>query len=224
MNVSVVIPAHNEEKHIGKCLDSLMNQEEKPYEIIVVNNSSTDDTAGVVKKYKGVILVSKKEPGIIPTRNEGFDMAKGVVIARCDADTMVPKDWIKNIALDFERDESIVAVSMPVLFSDIKWASKWLLLYYLYMFIPRIFMGHYPLVGPSMAVRKSAWEKIRKELCTDAKAVHEDIDVSFHIKKLGKVYHDGSTVALSSGRRMRYHPWSFFGEYAIRFFKMLRTH
>ena len=224
MTVSVVIPAYNEQNSIGLCLDSLMNQEQKPDEIIVVNNNSADRTAEIVKKYTGVSLYLQKLKGTIPTRNYGFEVARGDIVARCDADTIVPKNWIKDIVLDFEKDKSIVAVSTPVLFYDIKWANQLLLLYYLYMFIPRIFMGHYPVVGPSMAVLRSAWEKIDQDLCTDPKKVHEDIDISFHIMKLGKVYHDPKIIAHTSGRRMEHHPLTFFGEYALRFFKMLGTH
>lgn len=87
-----------------------------------------------------------------------------------------------------------------------------------------IVMGHYPLPGPSMAVKKSAWEKIKGELCTDPKKVHEDLDLSFHIKKLGKVYHDKNNLVLTSGRRIKDNPLSFFGEYTWRFFKMSISH
>ena len=51
MKVSVVIPVYNEEKYIKNCLESLMKQEEKPDEIIVVDNNCTDETINIVKKY-----------------------------------------------------------------------------------------------------------------------------------------------------------------------------
>lgn len=224
MKVSVVIPVYNEEKYIKNCLDSLMEQEEKPDEIIVVDNNCTDKTVSIVKKYQGIKIIQEKKQGIIAARNAGFDHAQGDIVARCDADSVVPPDWIKNINNDFSMDSSIVAVSMPVLVNDIKWGDKFLFLFYLYMFIPRIFIGHYPLVGPSMAVRKTAWEKIKQELCIDGKKVHEDLDISFHIRKLGKVYHDKKNLVLTSGRRIKYNPLSFFGEYTLRFFKMLKNH
>lgn len=224
MKVSVVIPVYNEEKYIKNCLDSLMKQEEKPDEIIVVDNNCTDKTVSIVKKYQGIKIIQEKKQGIIPARNTGFDRTAGDIIARCDADAVLPPNWIKNIKNSFLKDESIVAVSMPVLIHDLPFGDKFLFLFYLYMFIPRIFIGHYPLVGPSMAIKKTAWEKIKRELCTDSKKIHEDIDLSFHIKKLGKVYHDKRNLVLTSGRRIRYNPWSFFGEYTIRFFKMLPNH
>lgn len=225
MKISVVIAAYNEEKHIGLCLDSLMKQTRKPDEIIVVDNNSQDKTSQIVKKYSQVKLIFEKKPGTIPARNTGFNKAKGEIIARCDADTIVPPDWIEKIEKVFLKKNSIIAVSMPILTYDIPFIrNKLKFLFYLYMFIPRLFIGHYPLLGPSMAIRKTIWDKIMPELCTDPKKVHEDLDISFHIKKLGKVYHDKTNLVLTSGRRIKYNPWSFFGEYTIRFFKMLRNH
>jgi glycosyltransferase involved in cell wall biosynthesis len=224
MKISVVIPAHNEEKHIAKCLDNLINQTRLPDEIIVVSNCSTDQTEKIVNSYPDVTLLILNVKGIIPARNKGFDLASGDIIARCDADTFVPKDWIEKIEKGFAQDKSAVAMSMPVLIHDIPYGDRYRFLFYLYMSIPRLLIGHYPLVGPSMAVKKDAWIKIEKELCTDARAVHEDLDISFHIKKLGPVIHDPSNLILTSGRRMRYNPKSFFGEYTFRFFKMLWSH
>ncbi|MFA5770944.1 MAG: glycosyltransferase family 2 protein [Patescibacteria group bacterium] len=224
MKISVVVPAHNEEKHIVSCLESLTNQTRQPDEIIVVSNSSTDRTEEIVKSYPKVTLLSLDVKGIIPARNKGFDLATGDIIARCDADTILPKDWVKKIEDSFLNNQSAVALSMPVLVNDIKFGDRFLFLFYLYMLIPRLTMGHYPVVGPSMAVKKEAWDKIKSELCTDAVKVHEDIDISFHIKKLGNIIHDRSNLALTSGRRIKYNLWSFFGEYTLRFFKMLYTH
>lgn len=224
MKISVVIPAYNEEKHIENCLDSLMKQERKPDEILVVDNNSTDSTAEIVRKYKTVTLIKEKKQGIIPTRNTGFDMAKGDIIARCDADTIVPENFVKNILEDFEKNNSIVAVSMPIMFYDVPVIRRFRFLYYPYMFVPKILLGHYCLVGPGMAVRKKIWNKIRPDLCTDEKAVHEDVDVSLHIEKYGKIFHDKNILVKASGRRPMYNPLSFFGEYTWRFFKMLWHH
>ncbi|MBI5127409.1 glycosyltransferase [Candidatus Roizmanbacteria bacterium] len=224
MKVSVVVPVFNEEKHIEKCLDSLMNQEKKPDEIIIVNNNSTDRTAEIVKKYKKVTLILEKQQGIIPARNAGFDLASGDIIARCDGDTIVPSNFIKNIEADFAKNKSVVGVSMPITFYDMPIVKRLTSLYYPYMYIPKLILGYYTLVGPGMAVRKSAWKKIRNELCTDPELVHEDVDISLHIVKYGKIFHDKNILVKASGRRAMFNPTSFFGEYTVRFFNMLKTH
>lgn len=224
MNVSVVIPAYNEEKIIKKCLDSLISQSEKPDEIIVVNNNCSDKTIDIAKKYNGVIIIKESRQGIIFSRNTGFDVAKGDIIARSDADTILPSDWIKNIKLSFSKDKNIIAVSNPVFIHDYGFSKKLAFLYYLYLFIPRLMIGHYPLVGPSMAIKKTAWRKIRKELCVDQYQMHEDVDISLHIKKFGIVFHDKNNLVLTSARRIITNPGSFFGEYILRFFKMMWNH
>lgn len=224
MKISVVIPAYNEEKHIGSCLESLMNQTRIPDEIIVVDNNSTDRTAKIVKKYKSVKYMIEKKQGIIPTRNTGFDAACGDIIARCDADTIIPRNFVEDLVKDFKKDPKIVGVSMPVTFYDMPVVRRLRYLYYPYMFIPKLIMGHYSLVGPGFAVRKSAWKKIRDELCTDPMQVHEDVDVSMHIKKHGSIYHDRNILVKASGRRAMNNPQSFFIEYTLRFLKMMRTH
>lgn len=224
MKVSVVIPAHNEEEHIAKCLDSLKNQTRLPDEIIVVSNSSTDRTEKIVKSYAKITLISLNVKGLISARNKGFSMVKGDIIARCDSDTILPNDWIEKIEIAFSKNKSAVALSLPVLVHDIKYGDRFKFIFYAYMLVPRLIIGHYPLVGPSMAIKKIAWEKIVSELCLDEKKVHEDVDISVHIKKLGPVIHDSSNLALTSGRRIRYNPVSFFIEYTIRFFKMCWSH
>ena len=63
MKVSVVIPVYNEEKKISNCLNSLMKQDEKPDEIIVVDNNCIDKTISIVKKYATVKIIQEKKTG-----------------------------------------------------------------------------------------------------------------------------------------------------------------
>lgn len=224
MKVSVVIPAYNEEKTIKNCLDSLINQSEKPEEIIVVDNNSTDKTVEIVKEYKGVKILHEDKQGITPTRNKGFNYAKGDIIARCDADTITPPNWIERLKEDFSKDKSIVAVSTPAIFHDVHFLKDHLFFSYMYLAIPILIIGSYPLIGICLAIKKTAWDEIKIELCHDDTKVHEDIDLTLHIKKLGKIFHDSKIVPRTSGRRLKYNPSSFLGEYTIRFLKMFWSH
>ncbi|EKE15471.1 MAG: glycosyltransferase [uncultured bacterium] len=224
MKVSVVIPVYNEEKLIKNCLDSLIMQDVKADEIIIVDNNCTDNTINIVRKYSNIRIIKEKKQGMIPSRNTGFNNAKYEIIAKCDADTVLPVDWIKNIKYNFSRDVSIVGISMPIRLSEIPLIDQSIVFFYIYLFIPRLMIGFYPFLGPSYAIRKTIWNKIKNIICTDEKKVHEDIDLCLHIKKYGKIYHDGKTIVDSSARRIINNPLSFFGEYNIRFFKMLYTH
>jgi len=134
MKVSVVIPVYNEEKYIENCLNSLMKQEEKPDEIIVVDNNCTDQTIFCVKKYRDIKIIKEKKQGIIAARNAGFNHAQGDIIARCDADAIMPKNWVKKIKNDFAENKKIVAVTPVFQLFDISLINKSLIPFYIYNF------------------------------------------------------------------------------------------
>ncbi|PIP14796.1 hypothetical protein COW98_04655 [Candidatus Roizmanbacteria bacterium CG22_combo_CG10-13_8_21_14_all_35_9] len=228
MKVSIIIPVYNEEKFIENCLDSLMKQTEKPDEIIVVDNNCTDRTINIVKKYPEIKIIREEEQGITHARNAGFNKAIGDIIARCDADSILSNNWIKTIKKIFSLNKSVVAITQPVIFYDIplfgEMTTFMVALFYIYLLIPRLFIGAYPLVGPALAITKKAWTQVKNEVCLDDRLVHEDIDLSFHIKKYGKIYLNKDAIVKASGRRVKHNPWSFFGEYIFRFFKMLKNH
>ena len=101
MKISLVIPAYNEEKFIKKCLESVKNQTVEPSEVILINNDSIDKTADIAKNFK-VKIINEKQQGISYARNRGFNEAKYELIARCDADCILPKNWIEQIAANFK--------------------------------------------------------------------------------------------------------------------------
>jgi glycosyltransferase involved in cell wall biosynthesis len=92
--VSVVIPAYNEEENILQTLSSLSaSSSGKSIEIIVVNNNSTDQTAQLVTAC-GATCILETRQGITPARNAGLKAAKGKFILNADADTIYPPQWI----------------------------------------------------------------------------------------------------------------------------------
>ena len=225
MKVTVVIPVYNEEKYLKNCLDSLTtNQLSQPDEIIVVDNNCNDSSVVIANKYKRVRVIKENKQGITPARNAGFNAARGDIIAKCDADSIMPSDFIKKIKSTFLKDMDLLAISFPLRVYDMPGISRSVYFYYIYMLIPRIFVGFYPMMGPGYAIRKSIWNKVKNEICLEDKQVHEDIDLSFHIGKKGKVHHESRVIVASSARRIKYKPWSFFGEYTLRFFRMLKNH
>jgi len=108
MKLSIIIPAHNEERYIGKCLSSLLNQTYKNYEIIVVNDGSIDRTEEIIKafqkKSKKVKLLSfKKGHSAAFARNRGAEIAKGEILVFIDADQFVKKDFLGKIIKNFQN-------------------------------------------------------------------------------------------------------------------------
>lgn len=222
MNVSVVIPVFNEELYLEKCLQSLQQQSEKPYEIIIVDNNSSDNSIAVAQKFP-VTIIHQKEKGIIPTRNVGFDTAKGDIIARCDADCILPLDWIKNIKEDFQNQE-IDALSGPFTFYDLPKNPLIRLIYgnmKWYITLSHIFQGgKETLLGINMMLTKKMWNKVKKYACTDDSKIHEDFDLTIHINHMhGLIGHDDRLKVQTSSRRLINDPVSWFGEYHWRFLK-----
>ena len=205
MKVSVVIPAYNEEKRIADCLDYVVNQEEKADEIILVDNNCTDKTVEIAKKY-GVRAITETTQGMIPARNKGFNSARYDIIARTDADTHVPKNWIRIIKENFEKDNDLVGLSGTASFYDFpisdrlqrsQWQNK------VIFALIKSQIKHATLYGPNMAIKKSAWEKIKNEVCLDDKSVHEDTDLAIHLGKYGEIKIDPRLVVYTSFRRFR---------------------
>lgn len=221
MKISVVVPAYNEEKLLGDCLKSLQNQTKKPFEIIVVDNNSTDGTAAIAKKL-GAKVIKEKQQGISFSRNTGFDAVSGDIIARIDADTIAPKDWIEKIATDIKGGFDVVYgpayyVNLP---KQIQISHLPAIVFF--EAINALWKNHM-LLGLNMALKKSVWEKVRKEVCMDNHLVHEDLDIGIHLWKYNvKIKFDKSLIVNSSIRRFK-NPASQL-EYTQRFFKTLKAH
>lgn len=222
MQLSVVVPVYNEEKYISRCLESMTNQKEKADEIIIVDNNCTDKTVDLAKKFP-VRIVKEKVQGMIAARNRGFNEATYEIIARVDADVMIPSNWIKTIKADFEK-ENIDGLTGPLIFYDLFLPSKiYAEIYFFFMWL--IQFGKHALVGPNMVITKKIWQKIKSDVCLNDKLVHEDIDLSIHIHEFkGRIKHDPNLVVKASGRRIAKNPLSFFVEYPIRAVKTFLIH
>lgn len=222
MKVSVVIPVYNEEKYIEKCLLSLKNQVEKPDEIIVVDNNCTDKTIDIARKFN-VLIIRESRQGITYARNCGFNHAKGTIIARCDADVILPPDWIKKIKENFKKN-NIDALTGPLVFYDLILPTP-LYAEIFFWFMKLIQKGKETLIGPNMILSKKIWDKVKNDVCLDNNKVHEDIDLTIHINKIGGIIkRDNGLIVNASGRRIKHNPLSFFVEYPIRWLIMLRNH
>ncbi|HSA84451.1 MAG TPA: glycosyltransferase family 2 protein [Patescibacteria group bacterium] len=223
MTVSVVIPAFNEEQYLKRCLQSIFTQEIAPDEVIAVNNNSTDKTVSIAQQFP-VRIIYETQQGMIQARNRGFNEATSEIIARTDADTRVPRDWIKKIKQHFE-DERVVAVSgTATTYDAINNLSKHAMLQTLksYTVIMRKVLGHDCMIGPNMAIRATTWEKIKNSVCLNNNDVHEDIDLSIHLAAFGKIIFDKTLVVNSSSRRFK--KFESYIEYPYRVVKSVRKH
>lgn len=222
--ISVVIPAFNEEKHLPACLNAIKKQTFKDFELIVVDNNSTDKTGEIAKKF-GARVVKEKKQGMTPARERGFQEAKADIIARTDADTIILPNWLKIIYETFEKSPKVVAMTGPFLSPSSRIPDKITqeFSYLISVKLGKLLFGHVCLLGPNMALRKSAWQKLKVN--TDDKKVHEDYDLSSHIAKVGKIIYNKKLKVIFSLRRITENPKkglkNYLGEYPIRFLKTL---
>jgi len=110
MNYSVIVPVFNSEKTISKCLKSLEKQTIKEkFEVIVVDDGSTDNTKKEVKKFKKVKYLYQKNKGPAAARNFGVRKAKGKIVVFIDSDCEADKNMLKELILPFKNKEIIGA-------------------------------------------------------------------------------------------------------------------
>lgn len=102
--ISIIVPVLNAEKTIKQCITSLLNQDYGNYEIIVINNNSTDKTAAILNEFKGRIkILNEPKRNSYIARNKGIRHAKGQIIVFTDSDCIAEKDWLKNISGAFDN-------------------------------------------------------------------------------------------------------------------------
>ena len=131
--VSVVIPAYNEEKDILRTLHSLAaNVTDRSVEIIVVNNNSKDNTEALVRT-AGVTCVNETIQGITAARNAGLAAATGKYVLNADADTLYPKDWIEQMVAPLANNEGVALTYGRFSFIPTSVTSRFTYFFYEYM-------------------------------------------------------------------------------------------
>ena len=202
MRISVIIPACNEELLIESCLRHLQAQQRPADEIIVVDNNSTDRTAHLAAGF-GVQVLTERMQGIWPAAAAGYDAATGDVIARIDADSLVPSDWLVRIEEHF-RNEPEEAVTGPGVFYGCGrlLATAGSILYMQAYFVSiGLALGHPPLFASNFAMNRLSWERVRGKVSRTRADLHDDIDLSYPLDSVR--YLPELTVGISARPLLR---------------------
>ena len=109
MKISIIIPIYNGEKFIKKCLNSILNQTYKNWEVIIVNDGSTDNTELILKEYcekdSRILSFNKKNSGVSDSRNIGIEKAVGDYITFVDCDDWIEEDTLEKIVAILQEKE-----------------------------------------------------------------------------------------------------------------------
>jgi glycosyltransferase involved in cell wall biosynthesis len=208
--LSVIIPAFNEELIIEKTLTSLASQNTTaPFEVIVVDNNSTDKTSEVVnnfsKKHPNFRVVFEKRPGIGRARRTGHAAAQGSIMVGTDADVLHPKDWLSRIVAEFEKNPKIVGLVGNYVFYDTTELTNFF--FHINMVvtdtISRLITGTYAFRGNNFAVTSEAYHK-SGGFDPNVSAL-EDLDLAIRVAKYGKIIYRPSLMIRMTARRFRGH-------------------
>lgn len=183
-SISIIIPAYNEEKRIASTIKAVKNlvYPKNLLEVIVVDDGSTDNTSNIVKRFKRIKLVSKKNGGKASALNFGTSIAKGQIVACVDSDSYpTPNALMKSVP--FFEEPSVAAVTSSIfvkkprnLIEHLQWFE-----YIILTWVRRVFSlvdGLSSLPGPLSLYRRNVLLKIGG---FDEKNMTEDIEIAWRI-------------------------------------------
>ncbi|MDO8626452.1 MAG: glycosyltransferase [Candidatus Magasanikbacteria bacterium] len=205
MQISVIIPAYNEEKTLAKTLESLIKQTtDRAFEVIVVNNASTDKTRVVAEFFLDKLdlkIIDEPNKGRGAARAAGCASAAGEIFLSTDADTILPSNWIDVLIKPVHS--GVVGVTGTAKIEDCSFFVN----IFFKLFQPaltkisRWLLGYYWLAGFSSSVTRGAYEKAGGF----DKALNslEDTDLARRVSRQGKIVCVWNCPVVFSGRRFK---------------------
>jgi glycosyltransferase involved in cell wall biosynthesis len=200
-SITVVIPVRNDAAMLATALESLRAQHRPPDEIVVVDNGSSDASAQVARD-AGARVIAEPVRGIPSAASAGYDAARGDLIARIDADTVCPPEWLARIERRFGEQPGL-----DLLTGDARFYGSTELVHRLgeSLYIGGMYwsmtpyLGHPPVFGSNFAMRREVWAELAREVHREP-GIHDDLDLSLHIKPWMHVELDPALVVGISAR------------------------
>lgn len=198
IKVSVIVPVYNTEKHLEKCIKSIMEQSLKEIEIIAINDGSKDNSLNILKtlaaKDKRILIINKENEGVSVARNYGIKAAKGKYCLNVDSDDWIEKKYIEKMYIKAEEDNLDIVVSDIILdyenkiklLNDLKIEKTISGEEYIKIFLSQNFYGY----TWNKLIRKDIYLENNIEYKKGIK-LYEDVDVILRLascsKKIGKI-------------------------------------
>lgn len=112
--ISIIVPVYNVEKYLDRCVQSILIQSFKRFELILVNDGSTDNSFEICQKYRKkdsrVILISQENKGLSAARNTGLNNAHGDYICFIDSDDFIEKDYLKLLLNNLKSNNADISI------------------------------------------------------------------------------------------------------------------
>ncbi len=200
MDITLIIPAYNEEHYIGATLAAAQKAGKGRFkEIMVVDNASTDNTAEVARQ-NGARVIFQSQKGLTHARQAGYESVSSELIAFIDADTLITAQWLDIAERVFTERDDAVSISGPRQYFGTTWWRCWIL---------NAMWGMAPiayravgcmLLGGNFIVRRSAIRQIGG-FDTQIEFYGEDTDLARRLSKIGKTIFRMDFVVHASARR-----------------------
>ncbi|MDD5082639.1 MAG: glycosyltransferase, partial [Dehalococcoidales bacterium] len=201
--ISIVVPVLNEEALLADCLRSLQNQDYTGhYEIIIVDNGSTDRSISIAQEYGVRVLYSPIKRNVFTAREYGARATRGDIVVQADADTIYPRDWLTRITRHLNSHPEAVAVAGTFKYrAPTNWARVEYFLRHLAAIFTIIIFGRPFLVsGANFAFRKRAFVQVNGY--DQSLFAPDQYGIVTQLSKAGKILYDRKlSVATSSRRR-----------------------
>jgi len=227
MKVSIVIPAYNEEKYILKVISCISCQSYDNYEVIIIDNASTDSTKSKVInlfshqlgfgynateniyycKIKGIYfqLATESKQGTTAARELGRKISSGDIVAFLDADCIVNYNWIRNGVRCLKKENIVAATGAINFYDDDNFLRRIFSLFmqktfYKYIsYILQYFKIGAIILGGNVFVRKEYLLPLNTELTFYG----DDTNMALSLIKYGKICFDRNLTIKSSARRFK---------------------
>lgn len=111
--LSIIMPIYNSEQYLEQCVKSIVEQKFEDYELICVNDGSTDNSAKILEKYskkcKKIKIITQENSGVIKARIAGYEAATGEYIAWVDSDDFIEKDMFEKLVTSAVKEKADIA-------------------------------------------------------------------------------------------------------------------
>jgi glycosyltransferase involved in cell wall biosynthesis len=205
VDVSIVIPAFNEESCLFACLSAIGAQVTKhQIEVIVVDNGSTDRTREIAQQH-GVVVVEEPAKGVGSARKAGTEHARGMYVLHIDADTQLPVSFVEDAVARFQADSSLVCLGGQMVWYDAGACANMVRGVLFWLLVPLVRVISRGALGPmgnNMMFLRSTYL-----LCNgfdQSLRFGEDADLTRQLRAHGRVTLDRSLTCPTSSRRYRW--------------------